>query len=330
MNNSLSDSLVSIVISVYNIKHYLSRCLYTIVNQAYRNLEIIIVDDGSNDGSESICEDFAHKDERIRVIHQQNQGVAAARNNGKNVATGKYIMFIDGDDYLHLDAVKTLYEAICHDETCDVAMCDFIRTSSLNEDITAPWDKPVEIESLTQHQAISMLLESNRLECTFLWNKLYRTASLREIEDRSYNISDDLDFNFRFFLTIDRILWIHRPLYYYVQRPGSTTNNSSSLSVPKSVARVIADNLRAPDDGGNQYRALLLKKLFRKLAEISGRAWIANEYSTVEPLITEYRESFQKEFLHHPELNVLERLGISCLLRFPALAATVLKISRNV
>lgn len=329
MNNSPSDTLVSIVISVYNIKHYLSRCLYTIVNQAYRNLEIILVDDGSNDGSESICEDFAHEDERIRVIHQQNQGVATARNNGKNVATGKYMMFIDGDDYLHLDAVKTLYETICHDETCEVAMCDFIRTTSLNEDITAPWDKPVEIESLTQQQAISMLFATNRLDLTFLWNKLYRTASLREIDNRDYEITDDLDFNFRLFLKTDKIIWIHRPLYYYVQRPGSLTHSSSSLSVPKSVARVIADNLKAPDDGGDQYRALLLKKLFRKLAEISGRAWIAHEYSTVKPFLTECRESFQKEFLHHPELNVLERLGISCLLQFPPLAATLLKVTRN-
>ena len=326
----MSDSLVSIVIAVFNVKDYISHCLYTIVNQTYRNLEIIVVDDGSTDGSGVICEEFAQNDDRIRIIHQNNQGVAAARNNGKKVATGKFIMFIDGDDYLHLESVKTLYEIISHDETCGIAMFDFVRTPSLDEDIVTSGVKQNRIESLTQSQAISLLLSTNSLALTFMWNKLYRTEVIREIDNRSYKTADDLDFNLRVFLTIDKIEWIHRPLYYYVQRPGSITKSSSSLFVPENVVKVIADNLLALDGTSHQYHAYLLSKLFRKLAEISGRAWIANEYSSVLPFISEYRAIFQKDFMRHPRISVLEKLGVSCLLRFPYFAAIVLKCTHNV
>lgn len=107
-----STELISVIVPVYNVEAYLPKCLETICHQTYRNLEIILVDDGSTDSSGRICDEFAKKDQRTVVIHQLNQRQWAARNAGLRVATGEYIMFVDGDDYIHLDAVRVMYEAI--------------------------------------------------------------------------------------------------------------------------------------------------------------------------------------------------------------------------
>ena len=126
MNES---ELISIIVPVYNIESYLSKCLDTIGRQTYRNLEIILVDDGSTDSSGFLCDDFARKDPRTIVIHQPNQRQWAARNAGLRVAKGEYIMFVDGDDYIHLDTVKVLYEAIKQDRPFDMAMINYTGTS---------------------------------------------------------------------------------------------------------------------------------------------------------------------------------------------------------
>ena len=102
------EELISVIVPVYNIEGYLPRCLETIAAQSYQNLEIILVDDGSTDSSGQICDSFAEKDCRTIVIHQQNQGLWAARNTGQKIAKGDYLMFADGDDYMHLETLKIM------------------------------------------------------------------------------------------------------------------------------------------------------------------------------------------------------------------------------
>ena len=116
--------LISVIVPVYNIEVYLPRCIETIARQTYRNLEIILVDDGSTDGSGAICDEYVKTDERAIVIHQENQGLWAARNTGQKVAHGQYLMYVDGDDYLHVDAIKAMYEAINQNGSYDMAMID--------------------------------------------------------------------------------------------------------------------------------------------------------------------------------------------------------------
>ena len=122
------DSLVSVIVPVYKVEKYLSKCLDSIVNQTYKNLEIILVDDGSPDNSGKICDEYAQKDSRIKVIHKENGGLSSARNAGLDIATGEYIAFADSDDSVHLDFVEKLYRAI-KEENADIACCsveDFI------------------------------------------------------------------------------------------------------------------------------------------------------------------------------------------------------------
>ncbi len=108
----IMEELVSVIVPVYNIEAYLPHCLECIEAQTYKNLEIVLVDDGSTDGSGRICDEFAAKDPRARVIHQPNTGCWAASNAGQDAATGEYLWFPDGDDYFHKDIIRLMYEAI--------------------------------------------------------------------------------------------------------------------------------------------------------------------------------------------------------------------------
>ena len=107
----MSDNdLISIIIPIYNVEKYMEKCLNSVVNQTYNNIEIILIDDGSKDKSREICDNYAKKDNRIKVVHKENNGVSSARNTGIDMSKGKYITFIDSDDYIDTDYIETLYK----------------------------------------------------------------------------------------------------------------------------------------------------------------------------------------------------------------------------
>ena len=104
--------MVSVIIPVYNVQEYLARCVDSVLSQTYTNLEIILVDDGSLDMSGDMCDDYAHKDSRVRVVHKSNGGLSDARNAGLDIASGNYVAFIDADDYVHHQFVEKLYDTL--------------------------------------------------------------------------------------------------------------------------------------------------------------------------------------------------------------------------
>ena len=122
----LSQDLITIIVPIYNVERYLKQCILSIQLQTYRNLEIILVDDGSKDASGNICDEFAGNDMRIRAIHQKNTGLSAARNIGIDVAQGKYIMFIDSDDYIAPDCIEKLYNALIETDG-QMSVCDYAK-----------------------------------------------------------------------------------------------------------------------------------------------------------------------------------------------------------
>ena len=122
--------LISVIVPVYNIEHYIARCVQSIINQDYPNLEVILIDDGSTDLSGKICDDFLEKDTRVKVIHKINGGLSSARNTGLDVALGKYISFIDGDDWVQKDFYSTLLTKI-RDNDADIISCN---SNSVNDD----------------------------------------------------------------------------------------------------------------------------------------------------------------------------------------------------
>lgn len=131
--NTMSD-LISVIIPVYNVETYLCRCVDSVLDQSYRNIEVILVDDGSPDGCPAICDEYARQDDRVRVIHQENAGLSGARNAGIDAAKGAWLAFVDSDDYLAEDFLSRLYEA-CVSTGSDMSVCrwEYVRGERIPE-----------------------------------------------------------------------------------------------------------------------------------------------------------------------------------------------------
>ena len=128
---------ISVIIPVYNVEKFIEQSIKSVLNQTYKNLEIILVDDGSTDSSGSICDEYSKKDKRIKVIHQDNKGLSGARNSGLDIATGKYIMFLDSDDYFENNSCEILYSEI-EKKQADYVIGNYIHTKYNGE----KWKEP--------------------------------------------------------------------------------------------------------------------------------------------------------------------------------------------
>ena len=131
-------NLLSVIVAVYNVKPYIAECISSICRQTYRNMEIILVDDGSTDGSGDICEEYAAKDQRIHVIHQKNRGLSGARNTGLRYAKGEYVAFVDSDDWIGSDMYRTLV-GVMEAYNLDMARCGIIETNREGEKRILNW-----------------------------------------------------------------------------------------------------------------------------------------------------------------------------------------------
>lgn len=206
--------LVSVVVPVYNVEQFLPRCLDSIVSQTYRKLEIILVDDGSTDGSCAICHEYAGRDSRIRVIRQKNQGLGYARNSGLNVASGELLMFVDSDDYLSGDAVQRLYERLVADGA-DMAVGKFVFVypDGRQEKAYCRW---MAGDVLTPEEAF---FYTDFPVCA--WGKLYRRAVFSELRYSNAACAEDLWIFPDVMERCSRISVVDHIICYYYQRWNS-------------------------------------------------------------------------------------------------------------
>lgn len=220
--------LVSIIIPVYNVEAYLNRCIESVVNQTYRNLEIILIDNGATDGSPQICDDWAGRDHRIRVIHQEKKGVSAGRNTGLCAAGGEWIMQIDSDDYVAPQTVEWLLNA-CRENDADMAMCDFIRGKE--ESYAFACDDPGQIEQIDGETAISRIyIDSHHaLRYAVAWNRICRRELYQGLTYPEGKIFEDIYITHQLLYRCKRIAVLDIPLFYYFQRLGSIMNAEFSM-----------------------------------------------------------------------------------------------------
>ena len=242
-NTYLNDkNLVSVIIPVYNVARYLPNCLESISFQTHKNLQIIVVDDGSTDSSKDICDTYAKSEDRSIIIHQTNQGLWAARNAGRKVAVGDYIMYVDGDDYLHVDTISQLYSAINKDGGYNMAMADYLKTYSTNEQIMGN----VLGNDLTigAQELVRFLFQSHDVTLVGAqWGILFRTDFIKSILNREYPRACDFDFMFRVCLKLDKAILRQCKLYYYVQRPDSLIHHPyTSALIYSSLTKILYDN----------------------------------------------------------------------------------------
>ncbi|ADB47137.1 glycosyl transferase family 2 [Acidaminococcus fermentans DSM 20731] len=224
----MEKNLISIIVAVYNVEKYLNKCIKSIVNQTYHNLEIILVDDGSKDNSGKICDEWAGKDSRIHVIHKQNGGVSDARNYGLKASNGEWICFVDGDDYISLNMYETLYK---NRSKQGITVCGYYVVENGKEIPVPGINKklaPKEAANLYLTNERQSVLNSNFTYFgSYPWNKLYDRSVFQGVEYPEHKKFEDMYIMLELLHQSYEIRFIPDCKYYYIQRRGSITHQKS-------------------------------------------------------------------------------------------------------
>ena len=215
---------ISVIVPVYNVENYLDRCIRSIVEQTYRNLEILLVDDGSPDGSGAICDAWAARDSRIRVVHQENAGGGAARNTGLELATGTYVAMIDSDDYLQENMFSHLAQLM--QEGADIAECTMEQTDG--DDLQLEDGSGASVTWASREEAMRLHIR-DEIFCQTPPNKLYRRSAIGEIRFPVGNLIDDEFFTYQVIGNCEKLAHSGAKMYAYRQQPGSAMHKPYSL-----------------------------------------------------------------------------------------------------
>ncbi|MGN0559353.1 MAG: glycosyltransferase family 2 protein [Acutalibacteraceae bacterium] len=272
------NELISIIVPVFNVEKYLPRCIDSIVNQSYEQLEIILVDDGSPDRCPEICEEWAKKDTRIRVIHKQNGGQASARNRGLDIAKGDYVTFIDSDDYLHPDFISTLYKALT-ENNAEIAICSANFVDELDNILDEP--QP-ELNGL--YTGRDMLVRHAQCSWGYYvwpWNKLYKREIFNTLRYQEGVKGEDDRLLHHLFWNVQRVFAIPDRLYFYVQHEGSDSAKSNSFKMrDMDVYDGIIERLQFyKENDKDLLKCYSVRMLYSSLAKSLIHCYNSKEYS---------------------------------------------------
>ena len=243
--------MISVIVPIYKFEKYLKRCVDSLLAQSYSDFELILVDDGSPDNCGSICEEYAAKDKRIRVIHKENGGLSDARNAGLRIAKGEYVAFVDSDDWVATNYLETLLKVIELTDS-DICECEVLKTTGEIEKYEKSEKKYI---SYSSKEALELLI-CDKILHQYVWNKLYKRSCLKDILFAVGKINEDEFWTYQIFGNARRITKISDVLYYYFQRGSSIMGNHYNL---KRLDALEAKSLR------QQY----IEEKFPALTEVS-------------------------------------------------------------
>lgn len=212
------NTKVSIIVPVYNVEKYLKRCVDSLLNQTHENIEVILVDDESPDNCGIICDEYAKKDSRIKVIHKKNGGLSSARNAGLEIATGDYILYVDSDDWISIDTLELLKKYMLEDYDVISFKCEYMKEEKIVNIGKANEKKCDSVEFMTK--------TFERKIDFFVWNKLYKNTIFKEIRFPEGKNYEDLGTMDKIYYTAKKFLITEYCLYYYwLENPNSITKN---------------------------------------------------------------------------------------------------------
>ena len=221
----LESPLISVIVPVYKVEEYLARCVDSILGQTYRNLEILLVDDGSPDRCGEICEEYAARDTRIRVIHKENGGLSSARNAAIDVAQGEYLGFVDSDDWIEPETYEALLEMALQENVKLVCGGRYDVSSKTGEKKVGLC--PPKREVISGEELCGRIFTWDNVDSA-AWDKLYHRSLFRELRYPLGMICEDMPTTYRIALDAGRVRMLIRPLYNYFHRPGSITMTNFS------------------------------------------------------------------------------------------------------
>lgn len=303
------EELISVIVPVYNVEKYIAQCVESIINQKYNNLEIILVDDGSLDSSRVICDNLAAEDKRVRVVHKENGGLSDARNYGISIARGKYLSFIDSDDFVSNDFIASLYDSLVR-HNADIACCGFNRYYT-DKNIVNDQIQGID-ELFTSKEAIKLLNIYGYFSDSAC-NKLFEKSLFDDISFPVGKLFEDTMVMIQIFDRANLIYYNSDPKYYYRQRQGSivTTPQNAKKQIDAAiyVKEYIASNHPDLSSFANQrlfgtyvfyYNTLLINNRERK--ELSR---VRSELKRIEKEMT------------YEGLKVIKRIQYGLLLHIP-------------
>ena len=206
---------ISVIVPIYKVEDYLHRCVDSIINQTYTNLEIILVDDGSPDNCPMICDEYAKKDSRIRVVHKKNGGLSDARNAGLDIATGEYIMFIDSDDFVDTEMMGSMMRNMI-DDNVDMVVCNIKYVYEDREVVKYNQSDRI----LDRYEAMEEYLKDGVVQAV-AWNKLYKKSLINNMRYKVGKTNEDEFFTYKIVDKTEKIYYNSRPFYNYIQRDSS-------------------------------------------------------------------------------------------------------------
>lgn len=221
----MKNNMISIIIPVYNVENYIIRCLESVIRQTYKNLEIILVDDGSTDLSGDICDQYAKMDSRINVIHTVNSGMSKARNIGLEHVHGEYIGFVDSDDWIAPDMYEYLLHLIVEHNT-DISMCDYVRSTGHKKEV----HKQEYLKVYTQNDIWSFFYRIHGEKSFYsVWNRLYKRDILSGIYFWEGRMNEDVLFSYEVYKKINRVVYSNQIKYFYFKNNQGVTRKKLAL-----------------------------------------------------------------------------------------------------
>ena len=283
------DNTISVIVPVYNVEAYLPKCMESLLSQSHQALEIILIDDGSTDRSGALCDLYGAKDRRVRVIHKENGGAASAKNAGLRVATGKYLSFVDSDDYLEPDAYSFLVEQL------ETSGADVVQGSYRDVFADHTADRILSAQ-MCEYKAQDYLVRLTKdWTCALLWDKLYIRSIFDGIFFEEGHIIDDEFFTYQGIMNAQRVVFVPHIVYNYRQRKSSVTAR------PEFRERTVLDKL--------DYLQKRRKNVTERFPELTKQyeenfvrmlLWIARDpYATQESLLQ--IKQLVKEYLSGPK-----------------------------
>lgn len=227
------EDLISVVIPIYKVEPFLLRCVQSIVDQNYRNIEIILVDDGSPDRCGEMCDELAEKDSRIKVYHKENGGLSDARNFGVERSSGKYITFVDSDDYVAVNYIEYLHTLLT-ENGADISGCPMCKTSGDTAQYRTE-EKMPDVHLLTGIQACHQMFGALYMVLVTAWGKLYKSEIVKQNPFPKGRVHEDEATTCKYYYMSKKVALGNRCLYAYYQNPDSITRSDSAIMKPDRI-----------------------------------------------------------------------------------------------
>lgn len=312
-----NEQLVSVIVPIYMVQDYLEKCVKSIMNQTYKNLEIILVDDGSKDDCGKMCDQYKKNDPRISVIHKTNGGLSDARNAGIDVAKGSYFVFVDSDDYIHPQMIECLMKPVS-EGLADMSVCEFVDVKS---------DENVAFDEIKDPETVIIASKEDKryyylcepyVRFTVAWNKLYPREYFDEIRYPKGKIHEDEFTTYKILEYPDRVAFIKEPLYYYVQRGSSIMGEGFNVKT-LYVLDALDERVGFYASKGNYDWAEKTHSVYRMILTHDYRKILKSEeydYSILKGNIAKLRKTTFSNVFKYP-ISLRHKLGYMSLALFP-------------